>query len=45
MKPNVTLCSQENRESYGELYWTPAPLLEDLANSGKTFDQWSAGRT
>ena len=25
------------RERYGDLYGTPAPLLEKLANSGKTF--------
>ena len=26
-------------EQYGEL-WTPAPLLRELAESGKTFAQW-----
>ncbi len=29
------------RERYGDLYWTPAPLLEKLAKEGKTFSEWS----
>jgi 3-hydroxyacyl-CoA dehydrogenase len=29
---------------YGDLYWTPAPLLNKLADAGKTFEQWSAER-
>jgi 3-hydroxyacyl-CoA dehydrogenase len=29
------------RERYGELYWTPAPLLEQLAQEGKTFTEWN----
>lgn len=29
------------RDRYGERYWTPAPLLEQLAREGKTFEQWS----
>lgn len=32
------------RARYGDLYWTPAPLLERLAKSGKSFAQWSAER-
>ena len=32
------------RERYGDLYWTPAPLLERLANEGKTFAEWAAQR-
>jgi len=32
------------RKRYGELYWSPARLLEDLVSSGKTFDQWSKSR-
>ncbi len=28
------------RERYGDLYWTPAPLLEKLAKEGKTFSDW-----
>ena len=29
---------------YGDLYWTPAPLLDELANAGKTFEQWHKER-
>lgn len=29
---------------YGDLYWTPAPLLDKLADAGKTFEQWNAER-
>ena len=29
------------RERYGDRYWTPAPLLEQLASEGKTFSEWS----
>ncbi len=28
------------RERYGDLYWTPAPLLEQLAKEGGTFTGW-----
>ena len=28
------------RERYGDLYWTPAPLLEKLAKEGGTFTDW-----
>jgi 3-hydroxyacyl-CoA dehydrogenase len=28
------------RERYGDLYWTPAPLLEQLASEGKTLTEW-----
>lgn len=28
------------RDRYGDLYWTPAPLLEQLAKEGKTFTEW-----
>ena len=31
----------EFRDRYGEQYWKPAPLLEKLANEGKTFAEWS----
>jgi 3-hydroxyacyl-CoA dehydrogenase len=31
----------EFRDTYGEIYWKPAPLLEKLANEGKTFAQWA----
>lgn len=29
------------RDRYGDEYWTPAPLLEQLAREGKTFAGWS----
>lgn len=32
----------EFRDRYGEQYWKPAPLLEKLANEGKTFAEWGA---
>ncbi len=32
------------RDRYGDLWWTPAPLLERLAFEGSTFQQWSEGR-
>ncbi len=28
------------RDRYGDLYWTPAPLLEQLAKEAKTFTEW-----
>lgn len=31
------------RERYGDLYWTPAPLLEQLAREDKTFEGWVSG--
>ncbi|MFP6681103.1 MAG: 3-hydroxyacyl-CoA dehydrogenase NAD-binding domain-containing protein, partial [Gammaproteobacteria bacterium] len=36
---NVRAAMLKYRERYGDLYWTPAPLLDELANSGSTFDQ------
>ncbi|MGR9090612.1 MAG: 3-hydroxyacyl-CoA dehydrogenase NAD-binding domain-containing protein [Gammaproteobacteria bacterium] len=41
---NVRDAMLKYRERYGDLYWTPAPLLEELANAGKTFEQWAAER-
>ena len=32
------------RERYGDLWWTPAPLLERLAGAGRTFQDWSENR-
>lgn len=40
----VYAAMQKYRARYGDLYWTPAPLLERLAKSGQTFAQWSASR-
>ena len=41
---NVRDAMLKYRKRYGDLYWTPAPLLEELANAGKTFEQWAAER-
>ncbi len=41
---NVRDAMLKYRDRYGDLYWTPAPLLEELANAGKTFDQWNLER-
>ncbi len=41
---NVLAAIQKYRARYGDLYWTPAPLIEKLAKAGKTFAQWSAER-
>ena len=35
----------EFRDRYGADYWQPAPLLEKLANQGKTFAQWDQERS
>ncbi|WP_444941567.1 3-hydroxyacyl-CoA dehydrogenase NAD-binding domain-containing protein [Microbulbifer sp. ZKSA004] len=32
------------RQQHGGTYWTPAPLLERLAQEGKTFAQWADGK-
>ena len=29
------------RQSHGDMYWTPSPLLERLAKENKTLDSWS----
>ena len=42
---NVRDAMLKYKARYGDLYWTPAPLLEELANAGKTFEQWSAERS
>ena len=42
---NVRDAMLKYRDRYGDLYWTPAPLLDELANAGKTFGQWSAERS
>lgn len=35
----------EFRDRYGEDYWQPAPLLEKLANEGKSFAEWDKERS
>ncbi len=42
---NVVAAMEKYRKRYGDLYWTPAPLLAELAKSGKTFAQWNAERS
>ena len=42
---NVRDAMLKYRERYGDLYWTPAPLLEQLVDAGKTFNQWSSERS
>ena len=32
------------RERYGDLWWTPSALLEQLAGADRTFQEWSEGR-
>ncbi len=40
----VVAAMEKYRARYGDLYWTPAPLLAKLAHSGQTFSQWSASK-
>jgi len=35
---------EKYRARYGDLYWTPAPLLQRLATAGSTFAEWSRSR-
>jgi len=41
---NVRDAMLKYKARYGALYWTPAPLLDKLANEGKTFGQWNSER-
>ena len=38
---NVLEATKRYRDLYGDRYWTPAPLLEQLVKEGRTFEQWS----
>ena len=40
----VVAAMEKYRARYGDLWWTPAPLLAELAGSGKSFTQWAASR-
>lgn len=40
----VVAAMEKYRKRYGDQYWTPAPLLAELAKSGKTFSDWAAAR-
>ena len=35
---------EKYRKRYGDLYWTPAPLLQELADAGSSFSAWAAQR-
>jgi len=35
----------EFRDRYGEEYWSPAPLLKQLADEGKSFAEWDKERS
>lgn len=35
---------EKYRARYGDIWWTPAPLLEQLAGEGRTFREWSENR-
>ncbi len=39
----VLAAVEKYRARYGDLWWTPAPLLEQLARSGSSFQAWSQG--
>ena len=41
---NVLAAVEKYRARYGDLWWTPAPLLEQLAQSGSSFQAWSRNR-
>ena len=41
---NVLAAVEKYRARYGDLWWTPAPLLEQLARSGSSFREWNEGR-
>ena len=40
----VLAAIEKYRARYGDLYWTPAPLLVTLAKAGRSFAQWSAAK-
>lgn len=41
---NVLAATEKYRARYGDLWWTPAPLLERLARSGSSFQEWNENR-
>ena len=41
---NVLAAVEKYRARYGDLWWTPSPLLERLARSGGSFREWNGGR-
>ncbi len=40
----IVAAMEKYRGRYGDLYWTPAPLLAQLANEGKSFVTWDASQ-
>ncbi|MBK6657844.1 MAG: enoyl-CoA hydratase/isomerase family protein [Proteobacteria bacterium] len=40
----VVAAMEKYRKRYGDLYWTPAPLLKELADAGSSFSAWAAKR-
>ena len=40
----VAAAMEKYRARYGDLWWTPAPLLAELAGSRKSFAEWAAVR-
>lgn len=41
---NVLAAVEKYRARYGDLWWSPAPLLERLARSGSSFREWNESR-
>ncbi|MDE0154377.1 MAG: 3-hydroxyacyl-CoA dehydrogenase NAD-binding domain-containing protein [Gammaproteobacteria bacterium] len=41
---NVLAAVEKYRARYGDLWWTPAPLLEQLARAGSSFREWNENR-
>ena len=41
---NVLAAVEKYRARYGDLWWTPSPLLERLARSGSSFREWNESR-
>ncbi|MCY3750259.1 MAG: 3-hydroxyacyl-CoA dehydrogenase NAD-binding domain-containing protein [Gammaproteobacteria bacterium] len=41
---NVLAAVEKYRTRYGDLWWTPAPLLEQLARAGSSFRDWNENR-
>ena len=39
----VLAAVEKYRARYGDLWWTPAPLLERLAGAGSSFREWNKG--
>ena len=42
--PTVVARIRELARQHGDSYWTPAPLMVELAERGNTFESWQASR-